>query len=394
MREVRRRRCMALLVLGWSIGGCGTEGPDELEAEASACPDRPLAQLGSRPYFVALNSFYLQEEAARAIRRGDSADPVTEEIFAKARALGVPVIRTWGFNDAPEKAGDSAIQIGPLQYDETALRGLDLVLARASARGIQLILPLGNYWNDYGGARQYVAWAGLPRPTEGDPRFFTERTVIELYKQHLRNLLNRINTMDGLRYGDHPAVLAWELLNEPRSRGLDGQGDALRAWIDEIGAHLKSLSPAKPIGTGEEGFESSYMDHFRKNLESNYVDFGSIHYFPETWSVSVDQAARAGAHWIYEHANQARQLGKPLVLGEFGLRNHGHFGLAERRAMYRGWLICAHKTGLAGVAPWVFANDARPDDWDMHTFYFRDGTDPRDPRNRYADLISEAATHP
>ena len=410
MLDVCQRRGTGLLVLGWIIGACGTSGPDEFESDASACPDQPLAQLGSKPYFVALNSFYLQEEAARAIRRGDFASPIIEEVFAKALALGVSVVRTWGFNDAPEKAWDSAIQIGPLQYDEIALRGLDLVLARASARGIQLILPLGNYWNDYGGARQYVAWAGLPGPIEGDPRFFTERAVIDHYKQHLRGLLNRINTMDGLRYGDHPAVLAWELLNEPRNRGLDGQGDALRVWIDEIGAQLKSLSPGKLIGTGAEGFESSYAgydetfwrhagpslfqgtDHFRKNLESSYVDFGSIHYFPETWNIAFHQVALAGARWIYEHANQARQLGKPLVLGEFGLRNSGSFGLAERRAMYRGWLRCARKTGLAGVAPWVLANDARRDDWDMHTFYFRDGTDPRDPRNRYADLVSEAAT--
>lgn len=409
MRGGLRDRGAALLVLGWIFGACGTAGPDELESEASACPDQPKAQLGSRAYFIAVNSFYLQEEAARAIRRGDLVSPILEEVFAKARALGVTVIRTWGFNDAAEKAGDSAIQIGPLQYDETALRGMDLVLARAAARGIQLILPLGNYWNDYGGARQYVAWAGLLQPVEGDPRFFTERAVIDHYKQHVRGLLNRVNTVDGMRYGDHPAVLGWELLNEPRNRGLDAQGDALRLWIDEIGAEVKSQSLGKLIGTGEEGFESSYagydesfwrgtgpslfqaIDHFRKNLESRYVDFGSIHYFPETWGITREQVALAGARWIDEHASQARQVGKPLILGEFGLRNRGTFNLAERRAMYRGWLSCARKSGLGGVAPWVFANDARPDDWDLHTFYFRDGTDPRDPRNRFADIIIEAA---
>src|SRR5260370_15813623 len=111
--------------------------------------------------------------------------------------------------------------------------------------------------DEYGGARQYVAMTGLPRPNEGDPRFFTERAVIELYKQHLRGLLNRINTMDGLRYGDHPAVLAWELLNEPRNRGLDGQGDSLRVLIDDSRAQLKSLSPCKLIGTDAQRGESS-----------------------------------------------------------------------------------------------------------------------------------------
>jgi mannan endo-1,4-beta-mannosidase len=278
-----------------------------------------------------------------------------EEVFAKARALKVSVVRTWAFNDAPEKAGDTAMQIGPLQYDETALRGLDLVLARASVHRVQLVLPLGNYWSDYGGARQYVLWAGLPRPMEGDPRFFTNRAVIDHYKDHLHRLLNCINTVDGLRYGDHPAVLAWELLRE--------------------------------------GFESG-AGHFRKNLESPFIDFGSVHYFPETWNVASEHVTSGGARWIHEHARTARQLGKALFLGEFGLRNNGAFALPERRAMYRGWLACARKTGLAGTAPWVFANDARPDAWDRHTFYFRDGTEPADLRNRYADLILEAAEPP
>jgi mannan endo-1,4-beta-mannosidase len=73
------------------------------------------------------------------------------------------------------------------------------------------------------------------------------------------------------------------------------------------------------------------------------------------------------------------------------LRNDGIFSLEERRAMIRGWLRCARRTGLAGAGLWMFAYDARPDAWDRHTFYFRDGTEPGDPLNRYADLVAEAA---
>lgn len=397
------------MLFGLTLAACHAVTPEQLESEASACPEEPTATIGPARYFVALNAYYLQEEGARAIRAGLPTSSSVEEVFSKANALGVSVLRTWAFNDAPQKVGDTAMQTGRLQYDETALRGLDLILARASAHAIQLVMPLGNYWNDYGGARQYVIWAGLPRPVEGDPRFFTEPSVIDHYKEHLRRLLNRINTLDGHRYGDHPAVLAWEVLNEPRNRGLDEEGDALRAWIDEMAAHVKSLSTGKWVGTGEEGFESSFdgydaafwrdagsqlfnhAGHFRKNLQSQSIDFGSIHFFPETWGVSSDHAASAGARWLREHATIARGLGKPLILGEFGLRNQGAFTLGERRAMYRGWLSCARKAGLAGAAPWLFAYDARPDHWDMHTFYFRDGTAPRDPQNRYADLILEAS---
>lgn len=38
-------------------------------------------------------------------------------------------------------------------------QGLDWLLAEARARGLRLLLNLTNYWNDYGGMLQYVAWA-------------------------------------------------------------------------------------------------------------------------------------------------------------------------------------------------------------------------------------------
>ena len=150
----------------------------------------------------------------------------------------------------------------------------------------------------------------------------------------------------------------------------------------EIAAEVKSLSPSKPVGTGEEGFEP-----FERDLESPWIDFGSAHFFPEAWSVPRSEIAGTGARWIERHAAAS----KPIVLGEFALRNDGMFDLAERRAIYRGWFACAARSGLAGSAPWLFANDARRDDWDRHTFYFRDGTRPEDPQNRYADLLIEAA---
>lgn len=90
-----------------------------------------------------------------------------EEVLAKASALGVRALRTNGHNDALSKVGDTAIQVAPLEYDEVALVGLDWVLSRARFHGVRLVLTLGNYWDAYGGARQYVEWAGLPGPWKG-----------------------------------------------------------------------------------------------------------------------------------------------------------------------------------------------------------------------------------
>jgi mannan endo-1,4-beta-mannosidase len=390
---------------------CGEAPAGLLEEEAADCPEQPASRLGEAPSAaVVLNAYYLQEEAARDVRRGHTASPAVEETLAKAAALGAWAVRTNGFNDGEDKRGDSAIQVAPLEYDETSLRGLDLVLTRASAHGVRLVLPLGNFWDAYGGARRYVGWAGLPSPVEGDARFFTERAVIEHYKAHLTRLLSRVNSLDGLRYGEHPAVLAWELLNEPRGTGLDPEGAAMRAWVDEVAAVVKAHAPGHLVGTGEEGFETSTLGHdagfwreaapaslfaagtsFLRNTASPFIDFGSVHFYPEAWGIARERTALAGARWFSEHAQRSRLLGKPLFIGEFALRNEGGFTLEERRAMYRGWFRCAGLSGVGASGPWMFANDSRPDDWDAFTFYSRDGTAPDDPGNRYADLVLEAA---
>lgn len=400
------------LLLLLLVVACGEDPLQELEDDASDCPEAPVMRLGAAPSAaVVLNAYYLQEDAARDLRRGLTESPSVEETLAKASALGAWAVRTNGYNDAADKRGDSAIQVGPLEYDEVSLRGLDLVLTRAAAHGVKLILPLGNYWDAYGGTRRYVEWAGLPSPVEGDPRFFTERAVIDLYTAHITRLLSRVNTYDGLRYGEHPAVLGWELLNEPRGKGLDRDGVAMRAWVDQVAAVVKRYAPGHRVGTGEEGFDTSFEGYdelfwrntasasffeggasFRRNTASPLIDFASVHFYPELYGVKTEATARAGAHWFSEHASLARDLGKPLFIGEFALRNREGFTLDERRSLYRGWFRCAFRSGVGASAPWMFANDARPDEWDDYTFYFRDGTEPADPGNRYADLIIEAAS--
>lgn len=387
--------------------GCDA-GPIEPILE-SDCPAGALVPIepGAKVQ-VLVNAYYLQEEAARSVRRGDAPAHV-DETLDKLAALGVTLVRTNGFNDDAAKIGDSTIQIAPGMLDEVALRGLDVVLARAAASGVRLVLPLGNYWDDFGGARRYVEWAGLPSPQSHDARFFTDAGVIALYSAWITTLLGRVSTVDGIRYGDHPAVYAWELLNEPRGNGLDPNGDAMRTWVDTIGATVKALSPGHAVAIGDEGFDTSFAGYdetfwraagrswmfaggssFARNVQSPYVDIATVHLYPDGLGLPRPLAQRASARWIAEHVAIARAAGKPVLVEELGLRDDGLVpDLAERRAWMSAMFSCIARSGAAGGGPWQFAYDARTSD--PYTFKWLDGTPPEDPRNSYADLVLQAA---
>ncbi len=393
-------------IVTWAVLVLGC-GPSPGAPDGGLCPKvEPLPSTTAAPH-VALNAYFLQEEATRCLRKGLTPCPVLEEVLSKAARMGATLLRTNGFNDDPAKAGDSAMQVTKLGYDETALEGFDLVLTRANAHGVRLLLSLGNHWNAYGGARQYVAWAGLPSPVEGDGRFYTDDAVISHFEENARRLLARTNTFDGLVTGEHPAVFGFELLNEPRGEQLGDDGKLLRAWIDRVAAGVKAAAPHALVGTGEEGFEHdrqgfaesfwraaapgwlfSASQSFRLDSASPSIDFASAHLYPESWGFEDLSLEEAGRRWIAEHAAAARALGKPLVLAEFGLKSAGR-PLAERRADYAAWLECARSVGALSSAPWMFADDARPD-FDGFAFRWLDGTDAGDPSNQYVDLIEAA----
>lgn len=342
--------------------------------------------------FVGTNCYFLAEEGAREVLGWEGYAGRVDEALRKTAALGSRVVRAWAFNDDPQNP--AAIQRAPLEYNEAGLRGVDLALATARRYRQRLILSLGNFWSDYGGVAQYLRWHGLD-PAE-PWRFFTDRAVVEHYGDHLEALLGRVNPLTSLSWGEDPTVLAWELLNEPRGTGLDPEGDSMAAWVTAMAARVRAAAPRHLVSTGEEGGglddasrAATGMD-FRRN--SAAVDIASVHLYPESWRWSSGSFETAGVAWIEDHAGAAAEVARPLVLGEFGLGNHGGLPLRGRRRLYERWLEAARRqASVAGALSWSFSTDDRPDDWDEFTWRWRDGTEPGARENRYADLHREWA---
>ena len=305
--------------------------------------------LNGAPFrFVGTNAYFLTTATAS----GAAVD--VDQMLAMANDLGFTVMRTSAFADGTSTG--PALQPAPGVYSEEGFRALDYVLYKADLAGVRLILTLVNYWTPFGGMPQYVAWCAPGAPVDA---FYTDPGCRDLYRRYVAHMIGRVNSYNGRRYADDPTIFAWELANEPRSS--DPTGGTVRRWVGEMAAYVKSLDPAHMVGTGEEGFDATAAGYtglaayngqgwmfaggagvaFTANTQDPNIDFGSIHLYVEDWNL----VPSSGGPWIADHVRIARQLGKPLLLGEFGVG-------ANTAAVITDWLETVEAEGGAGALFW------------------------------------------
>lgn len=49
--------------------------------------------------------------------------------------------------------------------------------------------------------------------------FYRDPAAQALFKLHMWTLLTRVNSLTGIAYRDEPAIMAWNIMNEPRCPG-------------------------------------------------------------------------------------------------------------------------------------------------------------------------------
>lgn len=301
---------------------------------------------GGQPWsFVLVNAYYLQDEV------GQGTPAHAAEALDGAVHLGVPVVRTWAFNDNPRKASRMQVDLGVSH--EPGLLALDWVVAEAGRRGLQLILTLMDYWPAYGGMAQWLAWRGRPvaaadrdHPARYAADFYADGQLREAYRQRVTALLDRRNTLTGRRYGEDDTVLAWELMNEARQAPAD--------WVD-FAAGVVRAGARQLVALGD---EAAY--------DGEALDLASLHLYPEKHGAAVGSELMFGQEAILA---AARRVTRPLLVGEFGLRGD-RLSLPERQASYTAWFAAAEAAGVAGIGPWLLGHSSRPPAWDEHfTFY-------------------------
>ncbi|KAJ8748500.1 hypothetical protein K2173_003398 [Erythroxylum novogranatense] len=278
--------------------------------------DKPL-------YLNGFNAYWLMYMASDQSTR----DKVWSA-FQQASKYGMNIARTWAYNDG---GNSRPLQISPGHYDEETFKGLDMVISEARKYGIYVILGLINNYEDFGGRHQYVQWAReRGEQVSSDDDFYSNPLIRQYYKNHVKTVLTRINTITGMAYKDDPTIFAWELINEPRSD--DPSGVLIQDWIKEVAAYLKSIDSNHLLEIGLEGFYGdsgkqnnpgniTYGSDFILNNQIPEIDYATIHLYPETWLPNANEKEQDAFvdRWIQVHTLEADSvLRKPLMIGEFG----------------------------------------------------------------------------
>ncbi|KAL9244501.1 hypothetical protein vseg_018272 [Gypsophila vaccaria] len=288
--------------------------------------------LDGKPFYVnGWNSYWLMDHAV-----DEKSRTRTKTILEEASKMGLTVCRSWAFNDGTYHA----LQVSPGNVDEKTFQALDFVIAEARANGIRLILSLVNNLHAYGGKTQYVQWAwdeGLGLSSSNDS-FFYDPTTQNYFKNFIKTVLTRKNTITGIEYREDPIILAWELMNEPRCTS-DPSGDSLQEWIKEMSEYIKKLDDKHLVTVGLEGFydskspksavnptkfEDTLGTDFIRNSEIPSIDFASFHMYPDKWVLnSLDEKLEFAKKWVSSHIEDGEnQLKKPVLLSEFGMSSH------------------------------------------------------------------------
>lgn len=204
--------------------------------------------------------------------------------------------------------------------------------------------------------------------------FYTDPAIRAAYQSYVSQILTRRNTVTGRAYHDEPAILAWELANEPRCDIRDS-GAILLEWVRDMSRWIKQNDPNHLLGVVDEGFFGKHGVDCSAFLNVPDIDFGTFHLYPQAWKQR--DPLKFGLRWIEQHLAAGRSAGKPMLLEEYGMTVGGPRGLSsasERDDIYRTWLRSVLEQEGAGDLAWMIASadDETGElyrDYDRFTFY-------------------------
>ena len=292
-----------------------------------------------KPYYYVGTNFWYGAILGSEGQGGDRKRLVKELDYVKK--IGIDNLRILVGSDGERGVTtkvEPTLQVKPGVYNDTILAGLDYLLMEMGKRNMVAVLYLNNSWEWSGGYGFYLEHAGAgkqPRPNEdGYPAFMkamskyaTNKKAHQLFYNYVRFIVGRTNRYTGLKYSEDPAIMSWQIGNEPRAFDKAVLPD-FEQWLSEASALIRSLDSNHLISIGSEGAWGCEEDWgcYERICSDKNIDYCNIHLWPYNWSWArqdhlIEDLPKAKANtkdYIDRHLEICERLKKPLVMEEFG----------------------------------------------------------------------------
>ena len=309
--------------------------------------------LNGQPYrFTGVNAY----EAAtywgiNAGCGGMLKDQDLDTLFGNSLRPG-QVVRFWAFQGL-------ATNYATKQRDWT---GIDRVLTAAAQHRVKVIPALSDqvgtcddgHWRD-------VAWysGGYMNTYES-----AQNITPESFWQYMHEFLSR--------YRSNPAIAMIELVNEPSPTNpgyvcvnQDTAATALRSFYDTVGSEAKRVDPNHLFESGQQGVGQCGQQN-QGCSSPQWTSCSTLHYAYVDASPGVDVTSYHDYEhdgepipgYLQESLAQAGMNGKPLIVGEMGMKAHDNLGgcmsLGSRAGNVAAKLAAQFGAGVQGVLVWDF----------------------------------------
>ncbi len=346
--------------------------------------------LKGKPYnFIGANYWY---GGLLALKGDKGKDRVKKELnFLKKKGVTNLRIMVGAEGEVDYKyrvANSDALQPQKGVFRDSILYGLDYLLNEMAKRNMKAVLHFTNTWDWSGGLGQYLEWNGYtPQPHSKTENYNWDQYkdyITQFYNcqpckndvdKYIKYVLDHTNTVNGVKYTDDPIIMAWQIINEPRTM-RPVNNNAFLDWIKHVAALVKSIDPNHLLSTGSEGDIAYDMDMevFKTMHADPNIDYINIHMWPNNWgwfkdtamNASMDNIIKNAERHVETHVVVAKELNKPLVIEEFGMpRDLKSFSpkstTHNRDAFYKKVFSLQLKYPiLVGSNFWSFGGLARP----------------------------------
>lgn len=190
-------------------------------------------------------------------------------------------------------------------YNDYGFQRVDTLVHTAKQFGIKVFISLISL------SSILVSTGFMQCDVTGKDAFYMSRTCVNFFRKMIKDLVDRVNPKTGIRYGDEPTIIGWQLGQDLSS--LEASNFYSASWIAEISQFIKQLAPYHLIMDGGTAIDTG------KFWPYNLLSIPTIDIFAHNYNFG----ATIGAHNPYLPSKRCKRAallsalhGKAFIVSE------------------------------------------------------------------------------